>query len=462
MADEKTFTKEFRESRENKRIGSNFLGILNDIKRRPSDAAKELKISNEEIQNIINGQSRLSSEIISKATKIWPVNARDFYIMHDDCPNGLKIMRCEDSVKSSRIMHRAGKPYYEYRDTAMSSVGPFRPEWIEQLCIVDDNEPNNRQVQWNNGHFMHQFTYFIGDVNYYYKGPDGQKKIAVTKTGDSVYGTPFRPHTFTTRHDAVKDGLILALTYGNKLAADTQQELSAIGEELGIQFHLDFSSREKAFSSLLKFYIDASSLSLNELSNRTNISKNIIEKYLDNISSLPTIEEIKKFADALNVQTRDLLPPDIIEEKVLVRDYNTAPRWLYPDSTEIYELIELVNSKNLPDSKALELTVRSSELDDTLDLKMGLHQYVYNVGETPISFSWKHGGKLYNEKINPDDSIYIKPFIPHNFRQKGKLLILRIGSRITGDAQREFSNFDKNDANRAIQETQMWFNPEGK
>ena len=44
-----------------------------------------------------------------------------------------KIMRCEDSVKSSRIMHRSGKPYYEYRDTAMSSVGPFRPEWIEDV-----------------------------------------------------------------------------------------------------------------------------------------------------------------------------------------------------------------------------------------------------------------------------------------------------------------------------------------
>ena len=54
MADEKTFTKEFRESLENKRMGSNFLGVLNDIKRRPSDAAKELKISTKEIENIIN------------------------------------------------------------------------------------------------------------------------------------------------------------------------------------------------------------------------------------------------------------------------------------------------------------------------------------------------------------------------------------------------------------------------
>ena len=447
---------------ENKRIGQNFLSILNDIKRRPEDAAKELGISTNEVNEIIQGKKELTFDIVKRAIEIWPLNARDFFLITDDAPNGVKIMRSEQSEKSKRIMNRAGKPFYEYRDTAMSRVALFRPEWIKELCYVDDNDPNNPDAQWNDGHFMHQFTYFIGDVNYYYKGPDGQKKIAVTKTGDSVYGTPFRPHTFTTRHDAVKDGLILALTYGNKLAADTQQELSAIGEELGIQFHLDFSSREKAFSSLLKFYIDASSLSLNELSNRTNISKNIIEKYLDNISSLPTIEEIKKFADALNVQTRDLLPPDMIEEKVLVRDYNSAPRWLYPDSTETYELIELVSSKNLPDSKALELTVRSSELDDTLDLKMGLHQYVYNVGETPISFSWKYGGKLYNEKINPDDSIYIKPFIPHNFRQKGKLLVLRIGSRITGDAQREFSNFDKSDANRAIQETQMWFNPEGK
>ena len=69
----------------------------------------------------------------------------------------------------------------EHRDTAMSRVALFRPEWIEELCIVDDNDPENSFAQWNDGHFMHQFTYFIGDVNYYYKGPDGEKKIAVTK-----------------------------------------------------------------------------------------------------------------------------------------------------------------------------------------------------------------------------------------------------------------------------------------
>ena len=454
---------EIEVSLEKKRVGLNFLSILNDIKRRPEDAAQELGVETHVINEIIEGKRELTYDLVKKAIQIWPLNARDFFLITDDAPNGVKIMRQESSEKSKRIMNRAGNPFYEYRDTAMSSVALFRPEWIEELCYVDNNDPENPNAQWNDGHFMHQFTYFIGDVNYYYKGPDGQKKIAVTNTGDSVYGTPFRPHTFTTRHEAVKNGLILALTYGNKLASDTQQELAAIGGELGIQFHLDFSSREKAFSSLLKFYIDAASLSLTELSNRTGLPLTVIQKYLSDIEILPNMEEIKKFADALSINTRDLLPPDVIEEKVLFRNYNDAPRWFYPDSSKVYELVELVNSKNLPDSKALELTIRSNEkADNSLDLKMGLHQYIYNIGETSVSFSWKFNGTLYHETINPGDSVYLKPFISHNFRQEGKLLILRIGGRITGDAQREFSNLNKHDAQRAIQETQMWFDPKGK
>ena len=169
--------------------------MLNDLKRRPVDAAKELNVSLEEIMNIINGRKEISSEIIIRATKVWPVNLRDFYLIKDDCPSGVKIMRAEESAKSSRVMERGGSPYYEYRDTAMSSITLFRPEWIEELCVVNDNDPDNPAVQWNNGHFMHQFTYFIGDVNYYYRGSDGRKKVAIMNTGDSVYGTPFRPHS---------------------------------------------------------------------------------------------------------------------------------------------------------------------------------------------------------------------------------------------------------------------------
>ena len=442
------------------RFGNYFLGMLNDLKRRPVDAAKELNVSLEEIMNIINGRKEISSEIIIRATKVWPVNLRDFYLIKDDCSNGVKIMRVEESAKSSRVMERGGSPYYEYRDTAMSSVSLFRPEWIEELCVVDDNDPNNPAVQWNNGHFMHQFTYFIGDVNYYYRGPDGQKKVAIMNTGDSVYGTPFRPHSFATRKNAKKNGLILALTYGNQLAADTQQELSAIGEELGMPYWLDFTSRKKAFGALLNFHRKCASLSFEEITKRTGIDKDKLIQF-ENGLEIPSYETISTLAKSMNVNSRDLLPPDAMEDKVIVQHHDESPSWYYPESIKAYKIVELSHSRNLPFSKAFEFSILKNN-DDEFDLQVGLHQYIYNVGTENTQINWQIKNSIKHDELKPGDSAYIKPNVPHNFRGGGKLMVLRIAGRIAGDAQRELSCLEQTDASRAISETSMWFDTGGQ
>jgi len=440
--------------------GRNFLGILNDIKRRPEDAAKELGMSLELIQDIINGKKSLSSEIVNKAIDIWPINARDFYVIQDDCPNGVKIMRMEESEKSSRTMNRSGKPYYEYRDTAMSTVAPFRPEWILELCIIDDNKPTNPEVQWNNGHFMHQFTYFIGEVNFYYRDSKGDKKIAVMNTGDSMYITPFTPHTFTTRKGAKEKGLILALTYGGKLTGDIQQELSGLSVELGTKFALDFSSKETARASLMKYHRNIANLSVEELSKRSLITIEQLNLF-ERGSVIPSLTEIEKIAGALNINIRDLLPNDKIEEKVIIKHYNDGKSWIFPENTKSYEFRELAMTTALPFSKAFEIKILNSD-ENELDLESGAHQYVYNVGNSPVSLNWKLGEEKYNKIINSGDSVYIKPFIKHNFRGNGKILVLRIGGKIAGDSQRELSIVGKQNAHRAISETMQWFDPKGK
>ena len=440
--------------------GQNFLGILNDIKRRPEDAAMELGISLVTINDIIDGKITISQEIIEIAIKIWPVNARDFFIISDDCPIGIKIMRADDSKKSSRIMERAGKPYYEYRDTAMSTVAPFRPEWIMELCHVENNDPSNPEVQWNNGHFMHQFTYFIGEVNFYYKDVKGEKKVAVLNTGDSMYIAPFVSHTFTTRKDADQNGLILALTYGGKLTGDNQQELSALSVDLGSEFALDFSTKEKASASLLKYNRKITNISIEELSRRTNISKINLESFESGII-LPSHGDLELISKALTVNIRDLLPNDITEDKVIVKHHNDGRKWTYPETTKSYEFLELASTTALPYSKAFEVQVNNSVTND-YNLKVGSHQYLYNIGNTPISINWESENKSYSEAINPGDSVYIKPFIKHNFSGKGKLLILGIGGKIAGDSQRELSIVGKENAKRAIAETMQWFNPKGK
>jgi len=357
-------------------------------------------------------------------------------------------------------MHRAGNPYYEYRDTVMSTVAPFRPEWILDLCIVDNNEATNSKVQWNNGHFMHQFTYFIGKVNFYYKDTDGNKQVAIMNTGDSMYITPFTPHSFTTRKDAKEHGLILALTYGGKLTGDVQQELSGLSVDLGSNFALDFSSKESSSGSLLKYHREISNLSFEELSKNSSISISEL-KLFENGSKIPSISNLKDIARTLTINLRDLLPNDEIENKVIVKHNEEGKKWFYPENTKSYQFNELANTTTLPFSKSFEITVLNSN-NSELDLESGLHQYVYNVGDSPISLNWELNKKKFTELIQPHDSVYMKPFIKHGFSGNGRLLVLRIGGKIAGDAQRELSVVGKINAQRAINETMQWFNPKGK
>ena len=446
-------------SKELIKSGQNFLGILNDIKRRPEDAARELEVSLDEINSILSGKKELSVDIVDKATKIWPVNARDFYVIHDDCPQGIKIMRYEESKQSSRIMERAGRPYYEYRDTAMSKTAPFRPEWILELCSVDDNDPRNKSVQWNNGHFLHQFTYFVGEVNFYYIDSDGEKKVAVMNTGDSMYITPFVSHSFASRNGTKQPGLILALTYGNKITGDTQQELSTLSN-LGQEFVLDFSTAEKAISALIKYFRKISSLSLEEISKRTNIPTEKIVEF-ESGKTTPSNIDLQNLSKALSVNLRDLLPNDKTENKVIVKHHDEGKKWFYPNQTRAYEFVELANTTTLPFSKSFEIKINNTD-NKELDLRAGLHQYVYNIDNNTITINWVLDGQIFSEKIHPGDSLYIKPFVEHNFRGEGKLLVLRIGGKIVGDSQRELSFVGKENTKRAISETIQWFNPKGK
>ena len=441
------------------RSGINFLGILNNLKRRPKDAAEELGVPLDDIVSIINGEKEISYDIIKRATEIWPINIADLFLIQDDCPNGVKIMRAEDSKKSQRIMDRGGLPYYEYRDTAMSKVAPFRPEWILELCSVSDNDPTNNLIQWNNGHFLHQFTYFIGNVNFYYIDKDGKKQTAVMNTGDSMYITPFVPHTFATRSDSESKGLILAITYGGKLNGESQRELSSM-YNLGTKFALDFSSMESASSSLLKFHREISTISLEELSKRTCISLQELESFESGLI-IPQLSQLEKIATALTINVRDLLPNNKIENKVIIKKHKDTKIWYYPENTKCYKFHELASTTALPFSKSFEVYLLNSD-NSELDLQLGLHQYVYNIGETSITLNWELNDIKYSENIHPNDSLYIKPFVKHNFRGNGKLLILGIAGKMSGDVQRELSIIGKEHAKRTISDTSPWFGKKGQ
>ena len=90
--------------------------ILNDLKRRPEDAARELKISNAEFNRLLNGKSILTDKLVKQITSIWPIKLVDLINPFYDIESNYKIMKASSSKKTSRIMQRGGVDYYEYQD----------------------------------------------------------------------------------------------------------------------------------------------------------------------------------------------------------------------------------------------------------------------------------------------------------------------------------------------------------
>jgi methylphosphonate synthase len=432
-------------------------GLLNDLKRRPEDAAKELEISIELLNDILEGKTPLPHDIEQKVYQCWPIAPRDLASINDDCPDGVIIVSAEQSKNSSRVMDRAGKPYYEYRDTAMSQCSNYRPEWIKELCEVEDNDPENKNVQWNNGHFMHQFTYFIGPVNFYYLDENKKKQVAVMNTGDSMYITPFVPHTFTTRKNEGGEGLILAVTYGSFLSGDARFELGAIGRDKSSSLILRTDARAQMYADQLSYFMNSLSATTEFVAKYSGLSVETINNHLS-ANKLPSIDEIQKVAAALKVNLRDIYPHDEKQDKVVVQMHNEARSWSSEQNN--YHYVELASSLSMPNSKSLEVTVEAAH-DEYIEAP--LHQFFYNTGQSKIEMKWLgKDGEHKTGTINPGDSFYSKPNTKICLTGPGKGLIVRIPGRVSSDAIRELSYIGHKNLNRVIKESMQWFDPKGK
>jgi methylphosphonate synthase len=428
-----------------------FRKILNDLKRRPEDAAQELNISDEEINKILNGKTDPDFKLLKKATEVWPINLNDFFGIEDDTTNNYKILTKIDSDKTARIMQRKNRPYYKYKDTVMSKISPFRPEWIEELVTVNDDSPENSNVVFNNGHFLHQFTYFIGPVNFYYIDENGKKKLEEMNTGDSMYISPYTPHSFTTRKNQNnKLGLILALTYTDKIDNEVLNELSVIGNKLAKKYLINYNYNDiDGFKQNLKYYLNLCSLSEEnfEKINKINLKK------IYNTNTIPSFKNLEKIASALNVNLKDLIPNKKFTT-VKINKYEKNSEWKYPsEKNYIYRFVELTNVNQLPCSKALELTITTQKDHETF-LEVPAHQYLYNIGETDCILEVE---KI-KQTFSPGDSIYLKPNLKHKFSKKSKILILRIGGKIYGENLFHISSLSEKNFERLISDNKPWFN----
>lgn len=188
-------------------IGHRLLSEANDIKRPLDLVAKEMGLESSVLEKIKDGTMDIDTaqKLLRKFCRQYPVPMASLCVEPDDTLNGVLCTSAEASEASKRVLTRPNRDgdeeeYYEYRDTAMSRLAPFRPEWIQMLRVVHDDDPDNPDVVYNKGHLLLQLTFFVGPVNFYYS-KHGTKVCEPMNTGDSNWIAPFVPHSFCQKRE---------------------------------------------------------------------------------------------------------------------------------------------------------------------------------------------------------------------------------------------------------------------
>jgi methylphosphonate synthase len=432
----------------------------NDLKRPDEVADTDLRLPPGTFIRLVDGQEPITWELLAAAATVWPVNVRDLLPMHDDTDRDVRIFRTGQSTASQRTIARGGTDYYTYRDTAMSRLASYRPEWIGMLCAVDDNNPDNPAVQWNSGHLLYQFTYMVGKVNYYYRW-NGQSYCLPMNTGDSVFGLPFAPHSFT-RRDADERAHILALTYGGDLTGDPQRELAVLGGDAAQA--LTFNGAGDGEAALLASFMQARMLTPGELAERARIQPQRIGALLTGkVTAMAS--ELKQLAATLRIHPRELMPitADAFADGVVVQQAAYARRWrLGPEQAPAYEVVGLAGDRLHPHTTAVELHPRLAEPDGSAWLSTYQHQYVYVLGDSGTDMTWTSGTGQHQTALAPGDSVYLKPLVPVAFTGGGRLLVLRIGGSVRPDVRFALGAMADDGRQRYVRDTQLWYSPEGK
>ena len=448
-----------------KALGARILSEANDLKRTPEALALDLNLPQDVVQDVFAGAAGIGTarQVIEAMAETYPIAFADLWMEPDDTDDGVVIMRAEASHATSRVFDRKNRdgvaaPYYEYRDTAMSRTGPFKPEWIKELRVVDNADPKNLDVVYNNGHLLHQQTFIVGEVNFYWS-LNGEAHCAELNTGDSNYITPFVPHSFTSRNRD-EPGLIVAVTYGGhvrRALADFARIDGATADHLSG----DLRSLKSAYSARLDRHLAAESMTTAELARRL-IALGVGEHRATELAggTVAIGDEISYITSALSIRPADLMVSALeADEEVVVRYARDGVARPWPESNSVdCRITELARTKHQPSLKGFAVDVLGAD-GNTVPFRHSLFEYIYNYGKEPVLLRWAYDRE---DTLKPGDSVCIRPMIEHCFAQpegagEGRLCVIRVPGTLGESAIDEYATFASEGRRRVSGETKQWF-----
>ena len=447
-------------------MGQRILSEANDLKRTLGTLAKEINRPESLLKDLLSGNGSVEEalSVAKDMAKIYPIDLSSLIVDPDENVHRVKVMRDKESQTTGRVFDRIDRrgertPYYEYRDCALTKLSPFRPEWIKELRVVKDTDPENPDVAYNNGHLMHQMTAFIGPVNFYWE-VNGKKYVRQMETGDSNFITPFWKHSFTSR-DEKKEAIIIAVTFSGDVGR-ARNELYSVGSEKINAYSLNLRDQRIGISQLIKQAMGNKNLSISALKSR--ILKSGVQINLDSVldpGSEKTKDQLMILSEIIGVPFDHLYVPEYdVKEEVVVREKAGTESYVYTDSDDPdYEIRPLAGSIRMAMANGFDITVISSDRLSSEYFESSLHDFIYNYGESPVFLEWEESpGNNLCDVVKPADSVSIQPFVKYKFWNKatlqGKLFIFRVPGAINVSVQKELSSFA---SQQRVIESTSWF-----
>jgi hypothetical protein len=447
-------------------LGARLLSEANDLKRTAEALASEMGLSLPFIESAIAGALTPAEyrSLFQAVADRYPIAFGRLWMEPVDTDAGLVHLTAADAKESSRVFTRKDRqgaltPFYEYRDSAMSRVAPFRPEWIRELRVVGDANPENPDIAYNKGHFLHQTTLFIGPVNFYWE-VNGQKHSAELTTGDSNYITPFWPHSFASRN-AGELALIIAVTYGGEVARG-REELARLGPASLPALVQEMRDDAAAYAALLGRHLTNEALPKARFLDRCSAAGLGAERgeALVDGRAVPSDREIGLMASVLGVTPRDLMPPTrLASEEVIVLRRADAEVYPYPSADRPGgEITRLVRSRQQPYLKSFIVRPLAG---GGVSFTVPLHQFLYNFSQEPVGLSVRHHDAGRDIVLAPGDSAYVMPLVECRFTAMGngggEIYMVRVPGDLHADALFELSGMAPRGVSRIAGETTRWF-----
>ena len=427
--------------------------------------SKETRIGESVINKILSGHE-FDVENVDAITRLFarqfPIDKKHLLVNHDTSSGGMWHMSRDETEKSARVFDRTNSngdttPYYRYMDTAASSLAPFKPELIEMLVEVKNNDAMNPLVVMNRGHLLAQQTFFIGPVNYYCT-LRGKRVCVPMNTGDSCIITPYVPHSFTSR-DSSKYSAIVAVTFSTSVRdaladlvhQDTTRLLSCAG---------DMRNPSSVRDMRIKRFCELRGLSVNTLMDEVKNFKSSKKRGRDDAKESED-EESLMLAAKLNVPPSALKVSELQENQEVQYAFGSK----IPDAKKDENLKKpLASAMHMFEVGGYEWQI--SKPNSILDCQM--FNYIYNHGSVSVHIMTATKPFAHSCALAPGDSIVLKPFVKcfvspvkamdsDDDNNLAKLVIVKVPGCVGLNVVNEIATFANEGRSRMTTNVEKWF-----